>query len=64
MHKDYYCAYHQTQVICSFCRCQDCLLPACPTCVKLHNEEHGLNRTQPQYQKYLIIKYSMTEVFK
>lgn len=51
MHKDYYCAYHSAQVITTFCRCPECLLPACATCMRLHSEEHELNRSQPQYHR-------------
>ena len=43
--KDYFCAYHNTQFITNFCRCSQCLLPVCPTCIRLHSEEHSLLKT-------------------
>ena len=30
------CAYHVNQIITNFCKAEQCLLPVCPTCIKLH----------------------------
>ena len=32
------CAYHPKHSITNFCLCEECLLPVCPTCVKVHTE--------------------------
>lgn len=32
------CAYHPKQLITNFCKKEECLLPVCPTCIKLHSD--------------------------
>lgn len=32
------CAYHANQLITNFCKNAECLLPVCPTCIRLHSE--------------------------
>ena len=43
------CAYHPKQSITNFCKCEECLLPVCPTCIKVHTDEHKLNQTTPKF---------------
>lgn len=45
------CAFHPREMIFNFCSTQDCLLPLCPTCVKVHTEEHRLEKTYGQFEK-------------
>jgi hypothetical protein len=34
------CVFHKEEYITNFCQSEQCLLPLCPVCVKLHSEEH------------------------
>ena len=45
MLKDFYCAYHNRELVIKFCQCYECLLPVCSTCLDLHKEEHSLNQS-------------------
>jgi hypothetical protein len=45
------CAFHPKEMIFNFCCNQDCLLPLCPTCVKVHTEEHRQEKTYGQFEK-------------
>ncbi|CAD8119829.1 unnamed protein product [Paramecium sonneborni] len=40
------CHYHPDQIIKNFCKHLDCLLPLCPQCVTIHQEDHN-NLLQP-----------------
>lgn len=35
------CAFHQGEKITNFCKDQNCLLPLCPKCIKIHSDEHA-----------------------
>lgn len=41
MHSQQYCAYHPSFQIVNFCRSNECLLPLCQKCVKIHSAEHA-----------------------
>ena len=45
------CAFHPTEVIVNFCRSPGCYLPMCPTCIKIHSEEHRLESTYGEFEK-------------
>lgn len=44
------CAFHSDELITNFCRAQQCLLPMCPKCIRLHSEEHLSAGTQPAFE--------------
>jgi hypothetical protein len=45
------CAFHPMEIITNFCICQDCLLPLCPSCIKIHTLEHvNLKKSNPSYE--------------
>ena len=45
------CALHPQESITSFCTCDSCLLPLCPSCVKIHTIEHvNMKKINPQYE--------------
>jgi hypothetical protein len=45
------CAFHPGEPITNFCTCDCCLLPLCPSCVKIHTNEHiTLKQVNPQYE--------------
>lgn len=48
--KNIKCAFHTTENIVNFCRNDECLLPMCPTCVKVHSKEHMAENTHGQYE--------------
>lgn len=45
------CAFHTAEHITNFCMDKQCLLPLCPTCVKIHSVEHQLMQTIPRYEE-------------
>ena len=49
------CAFHSTETIVNFCRNEECLLPMCPTCVKLHSKEHMSENTHGNYENIVDI---------
>lgn len=34
------CAFHPTETLTNFCRNPSCLLPMCPSCIKVHSLQH------------------------
>jgi hypothetical protein len=46
------CAYHAGQLITNFCKSEECLLPVCPTCIKLHSDEHKMHKTASNFEEY------------
>lgn len=45
------CAFHSSEPITNFCTCESCLLPLCPSCVKIHTIEHiNLKKVNPTYE--------------
>ncbi|CAD8139227.1 unnamed protein product [Paramecium octaurelia] len=38
------CRFHEDYIIQNFCKKQDCSLPMCPECIKIHQEEHEQER--------------------
>ncbi|CAD8044731.1 unnamed protein product [Paramecium primaurelia] len=38
------CRYHEDNYIQIFCKKQECSLPLCPECIKIHSEEHEQDR--------------------
>lgn len=44
------CAFHNDELITNFCRAQECLLPMCPKCIRLHSEEHNGSGSQPMFE--------------
>lgn len=45
------CAFHPGEHITNFCICETCLLPLCPSCVKIHTIEHvNSKKLSPQYE--------------
>lgn len=45
------CAFHPSEHITNFCTCECCLLPLCPSCVKVHTNEHiNMKKINPQYE--------------
>jgi len=51
LYKPKHCAFHPKELIFNFCKNSDCLLPLCPTCVKVHSEEHRVEQTYGQFEK-------------
>lgn len=47
--KNIKCAYHSNENIVNFCRKSECLLPMCPTCIKIHSKEHMSENTHGIY---------------
>jgi len=45
------CAFHTGEHITNFCMDKQCLLPLCPTCVKIHSLEHQMMQTIPRYEE-------------
>jgi hypothetical protein len=45
------CAFHPKELIFNFCKNPECLLPLCPTCIKIHTEEHRTEQTYGQFEK-------------
>ncbi|CAD8124107.1 unnamed protein product [Paramecium sonneborni] len=43
------CHYHPEQYIQNFCRHPDCLLPLCPICVTIHQDDHLQQDYAPQF---------------
>lgn len=46
-----HCAFHPKELIFNFCKNAECLLPLCPSCVKVHSEEHKTEKTYGQFEK-------------
>ncbi len=46
------CAFHPKELIFNFCKNSECLLPLCPSCVKVHSEEHKTEKSYGQFEKY------------
>lgn len=45
------CAFHPNEAITNFCTCECCLLPLCPSCIKIHTIEHvNMKKISPQYE--------------
>ena len=42
IYKPKFCAFHPKEYIVNFCKNSECLLPLCPTCIKVHTDEHKL----------------------
>ena len=51
LYKPRMCAFHPKEAIVNFCRNEDCLLPLCPSCIKIHTEEHRGEQTYGQFEK-------------
>ncbi|CAD8204390.1 unnamed protein product [Paramecium pentaurelia] len=43
------CHYHPDQFIQNFCKHLDCLLPLCPACVNIHQEDHNNQQYAPTF---------------
>ncbi len=43
------CAFHPKEQIFNFCKKPECLLPLCPSCIKIHTEEHRSEQTYGQF---------------
>lgn len=39
------CAFHGEEIITNFCKCEQCYLPLCPKCIKLHLQDHKAQGT-------------------
>lgn len=46
-----HCAFHPKELIFNFCKNPECLLPLCPSCIKVHTEEHKTEKTYGQFEK-------------
>lgn len=44
------CAFHPEEFLTNFCMNKQCLLPLCPTCVKIHSVEHVMMQNIPRYE--------------
>ena len=53
IYKPKFCAFHPKEYIVNFCKNAECLLPLCPTCIKVHTDEHRSEQTYGQFEKYI-----------
>ena len=53
--KNMKCAFHPAENIVNFCRNEECLLPMCPTCVRVHSNEHMSENTHGNYENIVDI---------
>lgn len=44
------CAFHSDEILTNFCSCKGCLLPLCPSCIKIHVNEHINMKTNPHLE--------------
>lgn len=42
------CAFHKDELLTNFCSSKECLLPLCPSCIKIHIGEHIKMKSNPQ----------------
>ena len=42
------CAFHSDSYLTNFCSSKECLLPLCPSCIKIHINEHINMQSNPQ----------------
>ncbi|KAM3139354.1 hypothetical protein pb186bvf_008574 [Paramecium bursaria] len=54
------CVYHDKEVITHFCKEQQCILPLCPVCVKLHEDYHYQNKSRSNIVLYEVL---LTEAY-